>query len=123
MGMAPSDRARAGISFFKSRFEKKADRNSIVKSELKVLTGNTTALHNELVTVFTPYLHPGNLSTKERRDQHRKAVEQFASRRDYRDKIDKACTAVDAAGKECQSRFVCRLKNPGGGAQAFPADR
>lgn len=104
--------------FLKSWFERKADRNVTVKTELKSLIANTTSLHNEMVSVFTPYLHPGQLSNQKRRAQQ-VAVEQFALRRDHRDKIDQACAALHAAGSEMTASVRSQVEEAATAAEAF----
>jgi hypothetical protein len=107
-----------GYPFLKSRFEKKADRNSTIKNELKELVDNTTLLHNEMVTVFTPYLNPGSLSNKRRRE-HQVAAEQFAFRRDHRDKIERACAALNSASTEMAGSVRERIEETTTAAQAL----
>ena len=104
--------------FLKSRFEKKADSNSAIKDDLRDLVENTTSLHNELVTVFTPYLHPGGLTNKKRREQQQ-AAEQFALRRDHRDKIERACAALKASSRGVADEAHSRVTNAEESAQRF----
>lgn len=73
-----------GYPFLKSRFEKKVDRHSGIQDELKALGDNTTSLYNEMVDVFTPYLHLASIGNKKPRDEQREAAEHFAFRRDHR---------------------------------------
>jgi hypothetical protein len=110
-----------GYPFLKSRFEKTADRKSSLKDELKVLLDNATALYNELVEVFSPYLHPEELSSQETRDLHREAAERFAYRRDYRDKIEKACAVLRASSSGMPAAAVSRIPKADDAAQRFLA--
>lgn len=107
-----------GYPFIKSRFDKKTDRNSIIKAELKELVDNTTSLYNEMVTVFTPYLHPDRLTNKKRREQQA-AAEQFALRRDYRDKIDKSCAVLRAAGMRLAEPIRSQISASTAAVRAF----
>lgn len=106
--------------FLKSQFEKKADHNAVIKGELRDLVENATSLHNEMVTVFTPYLHPGGLTNKKRREQQ-KAAEQFALRRDHRDKIERACAALKVSSQRIADEAHSRITNAEESAERFLA--
>jgi hypothetical protein len=107
-----------GYPFLKSRFERTAALNSSIKDELKTVIENTTSLYNELVDVFSPYLHPESLDTRSR-DEQREAAEQFAFRRDYRDKIEKACGALGASSKGVAHAARSRIKEADEAARWF----
>jgi hypothetical protein len=66
-----------------------------IEQYLETIRTNATALYNELDRVFKPFLHPEKLKPKQR-DACVAAVDEFATTRENRPKIDFAYNALQA---------------------------